>query len=1151
MSDGGTNIGYAMLPVTLSFQGITQEISRNLGVPVQRAAQQAGQNAGAALADGIEQAKGKVEAATTKIAAANKKVEDQTGKVRVAEQQLQALRDRGVTDAGKLAAAEEKIAAAQRNLTTAMGQQQNATGALANARQRLATARAEAANSANNETQATSRFGSSLTQMGAKAGGAIGNLKNLAVAAAGIGSAMELASTAMDMTESTALMNASLGATGKLAEDYGKSASALYAKGFGESMGDVTKAVEAVASTMPVIGFEGEVSLDKAAERAMNLSKVFGIDVAEGVQTAEQLITNGLAKDSTEAMDLMTAAMQRMPTALRGELPEILNEYGKHFQTFGLSGEAAMGLIVDMAPQGKIALDKTGDAIKELSIRATDGSKATTDAFKAINVDGDKMAKDIASGGPAAQDAMQQIAKGLMGIQDPAARAQQAIALFGTPLEDLGVDKIPGFLGALTGASGSMADAAGSADQLGKTLETPQTKLTALGRSIQTGLIDGLGSAVGWIGENSRLLKDLGVAAGVAGGALLIMAGPAVLTALKGMITSTRTWAIAQGALNLVMNMNPLGLVVTAIAALVAGIVVAYRNSETFRNIVAGAWQWIKDAASSVVSWFTDTALPFLGKVWDGIKAGWDMLVTAAGVAWDLITLPARTAITFFTETLPGLLSAGWELVKAGWNSLTASAAEVWRSVTEKFTGMVDFVKGLPAKIASTASGMWDGIGNAFKTVVNNMIRTWNMFAGKLSFTTPDWVPGLGGKKFSIPTIPEFSGGGWTGPGSKFKMAGVVHADEFVLSKAARSLLEKTNPGALDFMNSTGRWPTPRGYAEGGQVSATKLVDFARGVEGEPYKWGGVNWGDCSGAVSAIANYATGRDPFGSRFATGSEQGELAARGFKPGLGPTGSLNIGWFNGGPYGGHTAATLPNGTNFEMGGARGNGQFGGGAAGANDSSFTDHAHLPPEFFTGLDAGAPTTSGGPSGVSVSGGSGSTTGGSTSSGSGGSSAAPASASGTNTAAGKDGASGKDGKDDPGKELMGILGAGLKETFGIDGSWLPDIENLGIVKFINALAAVKITPVSADGKGSAPASAVSAAPASATPAAPASTAPEGVSPMIAGLVPGVGPGMPINIDASTTVNNPQGRPGDFERDVRRVQPEQRTRLAGAVPVGR
>lgn len=145
------------------------------------------------------------------------------------------------------------------------------------------------------------------------------------------------------------------------------------------------------------------------------------------------------------------------------------------------------------------------------------------------------------------------------------------------------------------------------------------------------------------------------------------------------------------------------------------------------------------------------------------------------------------------------------------------------------------------------------------------------------------------------------------------------------------------------------------GFAGGGLVTPDELVQFARGVEGRPYDWGKVNWGDCSGAVSALANFATGAPPFGSRFATGNEAEALAAMGAQPGMGPKGSLSFGWFNGGPYGGHTAATLPNGSHFEMGGKRGDGQYGGQAAGADDPSFTDHAHFPPEFFLGGDPGS----------------------------------------------------------------------------------------------------------------------------------------------------------------------------------------------------
>jgi TP901 family phage tail tape measure protein len=60
-----------------------------------------------------------------------------------------------------------------------------------------------------------------------------------------------------------------------------------------------------------------------------------------------------------------------------------------------------------------------------------------------------------------------------------------------------------------------------------------------------------------------------------------------------------------------------------------------------------------------------------------------------------------------------------------------------------------------------------------------------------------------------------FAEGGWTGPGSKYQPAGIVHADEFVINKDSRQKIESRAPGLLDSMNSTGQVP---GYAGGGQV---------------------------------------------------------------------------------------------------------------------------------------------------------------------------------------------------------------------------------------------------------------------------------------------------------------------------------------------
>lgn len=156
--------------------------------------------------------------------------------------------------------------------------------------------------------------------------------------------------------------------------------------------------------------------------------------------------------------------------------------------------------------------------------------------------------------------------------------------------------------------------------------------------------------------------------------------------------------------------------------------------------------------------------------------------------------------------------------------------------------------------------------------------------------------------------------------------------------------------------------PTSQSYRADGGVSANDVMRFVKGgnvggkqaprsLEGATYVWGGGllgNWGDCSGAMSGIAAFITGMPLQGRKFATGNEGSVLASMGAKSGLGSGARMAFGWFNGGPYGGHTAGTLYFGNgdriNLEMGGGRGNGQIGGRAAGADHSSFTNRAYLP---------------------------------------------------------------------------------------------------------------------------------------------------------------------------------------------------------------
>lgn len=126
-------------------------------------------------------------------------------------------------------------------------------------------------------------------------------------------------------------------------------------------------------------------------------------------------------------------------------------------------------------------------------------------------------------------------------------------------------------------------------------------------------------------------------------------------------------------------------------------------------------------------------------------------------------------------------------------------------------------------------------------------------------------------------------------------------------------------------------------------AGVSNLYRFAESLVGTPYSQQIRN--DCSGMVSRLAAQAVGLGDLtpGERFSTANEGQWLASHGFQPGMGGPGDFNIGWHNGGPGGGHTAATLPGGINAEQGGSVGSFALG-GPVGAGSSQFDNHMFLP---------------------------------------------------------------------------------------------------------------------------------------------------------------------------------------------------------------
>lgn len=84
------------------------------------------------------------------------------------------------------------------------------------------------------------------------------------------------------------------------------------------------------------------------------------------------------------------------------------------------------------------------------------------------------------------------------------------------------------------------------------------------------------------------------------------------LAAVLGTVAAgVMAWNAIQAILNITLAANPIGIVVIAIAALVAAFVTAYNTSETFRTVVDSALNLVKQTGQDVASWFTDTLPTF------------------------------------------------------------------------------------------------------------------------------------------------------------------------------------------------------------------------------------------------------------------------------------------------------------------------------------------------------------------------------------------------------------------------------------------------------------------------------------------------------------------------------------------------------------
>ena len=257
---------------------------------------------------------------------------------------------------------------------------------------------------------------------------------------------------------------------------------------------------------------------------------------------------------------------------------------------------------------------------------------------------------------------------------------------------------------------------------------------------------------------------------------------------------AAKVFAAGQWLVNAALTANPIGIVIVAIAALVAGLIYAYKHSETFRKIVNAAWAGVKAGALAM---------------WAGIK--WAFNKLAAGLAWIVnkgidfknrfvaanVELKNRAlgALESLRERGIAKAKALRDFALAPIRALRDKGVEAIRSLRDKGGAAAD---GLRAKFAKP-------IGFVLRTVLNG-----GLIAGVNRIAK---IVGLGGKDGWIKPIPIPKGMARGGvlPGTSSWRGGDTHlrpmreGEGVYVSEAMRDPIERARLFAVNAAAMAGR----------------------------------------------------------------------------------------------------------------------------------------------------------------------------------------------------------------------------------------------------------------------------------------------------------------------------------------------------------
>ncbi len=579
----------------------------------------------------------------------------------------------------------------------------------------------------------------------------------------------------------------------------------------------------------------------------LNLAAAAGMDLA----TAADIVTDTMsgfqmsAERAGEAADIFAAASSKSNTNVE-QLGEAMKYASSTANAAGMDlaqTAAILGVFADSGVKGSMAGTTFNAILRDMRNKAKDGAIAIGDMSIALyNADGTM--RDLGS----IMADVEQATKNMTTAQRDAALS----AVFGSEAMR-GVNIL-----LATGSERykeleqAMYNSTGTSQKMAKTMEDNVAgtfralKSQMEGIMIQIGeqlapilrdtiipLLSSFGEKISnlikWFagldeGTKRTIITILGIVAAV--GPVLVILGKVVgaIGTMIGIFTKLKTaWAAVTTVSNLFnasLLANPITWVIVGIMALIAAIVLLWKNWDTVSQWLSNSWEWIKKTAMNIFQGIAD----FFTGIWEGIKN----VVTEV---WGAIT-------EFFINTWENIkqifnkaLEAIKNVINNVWNSVKNVTSTVWNGIVSVITGIVNGIKNAIGTafnwIKNTITNVWNGVKNTTKSIwdsmvtiikapVNGIISIINGLIGALNKVkinipkVPDWIPGIGGKGggsigFNIPKIPYLARGGFIRGGNPTPAVigegrydeAVIPLSDSVLSKLAEMIASRIGTPAV------------------------------------------------------------------------------------------------------------------------------------------------------------------------------------------------------------------------------------------------------------------------------------------------------------------------------------------------------------------